>query len=109
MKEVSGIDFGINSSFRAFSSHGMAAAGIPHKSGQLELFALRVADKSTSDAAQPTLESGVGSHMTGMALDLAGGYDWVKSHGETYGFTNFPGEVWHFDFNPEVWKKNFGE
>lgn len=107
----SGKSFGIISSFRAFSSHGMEAAGMSGKSGQLELFTYRVAGSDDSAAAMPTheLTGGSGKHMLGRALDLNGDYGWAKENGAEYGFTGITGETWHVNFDPNVWansKKN---
>ena len=106
MQQDSGKGLAISSSFRAFSSQGMAAAGLPNKSGQLELFALRVAGQASSDAAQPSMEVGSGSHMTGRALDLSDGKSWVAANGSQYGFTGIESEDWHFNFNPDTWAKS---
>ena len=106
MNKDSGNSLGISSSFRSFSSHGMAKAGLPNNTGQLELFALRVAGVKDSDAAVPTHTPSGASHMTGKALDIKTGKSWVTNNGSAYGFTGITSENWHFNFDPATWAKS---
>jgi hypothetical protein len=100
----------ISSSFRSFSSHGMGKAGMGKKTGQLELFALRVAgvDKKDSDAAMPTHDNtGSASHMTGKALDFGKTHrSYVTNNCRSYGFTPLDSEVWHFNYDPALWARS---
>ncbi len=106
MNKDSGNSLGISSSFRSFSSHGMAKAGMGKNTGQLELFALRVAGVKDSDAAVPTHTPSGASHMTGKALDIKTGKSWVTNNGSAYGFTGISSENWHFNFDPDTWAKS---
>lgn len=104
MQKAAGYKFSIKSSFRAFSSHGMSEVGLDKYSGQLELFALRIAGKRSSDCAKPThSNTNGGNHMTGKALDIGDGKSYFSKYGKDYGFTGIASENWHFNFNPDTW------
>ena len=98
----------ISSSYRTISSHGMSLAGLDGFSGQLELYALRVAGKRSSACSIPTSNGEGSKHQTGRALDLKVGstklsedataYTWMQSNASTYKFKELAGEPWHWNY-----------